>query len=135
MSKEIKFRTWDRVNKKMGRLIKLTWDKDGNLNPPFDYSEIIHDDGSTYNGLIGADFIVMQYTGIKDATGVEIYEGDIILFTFKTAGVHFTYKGKVIFEQFMFLVEIENGDCFSLNRISAINLLGNIHENPELLKQ
>ena len=77
---------------------------------------------------------IEQYTGLKDANDIEIYEGDIITFTFKTSGGHFTYTGKVIFEQYMFLVEIENGDCFSLNRIGGVNLIGNIHENPMLCK-
>ena len=74
-----------------------------------------------------------QYTGLKDGNGVEVYEGDVIMFTYKTGGGCFSRQGKVIFEQYMFLVEIENGDYFSLNRIGGVNIIGNIHENPELL--
>lgn len=83
---------------------------------------------------VGEDAILEQYTGLKDANGVEIYEGDYIAFRFSTKDANFLYQGVVVFDEFMFVVDVPNGDRFSLNRINSVNIIGNIHENPELLK-
>ena len=75
-----------------------------------------------------------QYTTRNDATGAELYEGDIIVFKFRTKTSLFEYTGKIIFDQYMWLVETEGGEVFSLNRVHGIQLIGNIFENPNLLQ-
>ncbi len=84
------------------------------------------------------EYILEQYTGLKDKNGKEIYEGDLLqLITFEGGGGISAFS-----------VEFENG-CFGINTngeylaelkyyidmpfISA-EIIGNIHENPELLK-
>ena len=62
---------------------------------------------------------VMQYTGLKDAKGVEIYDGDII---------YLAGYGNYICE-FPF---IQLYDSAAEGDVGEI--LGNVHENPELLK-
>lgn len=75
------------------------------------------------------DFELMQYTGLKDKNGKEIYEGDIIAFpTYKTviewSDKHAAYKPWC--EYMEGHDNIEEGE--------PIEVIGNIYENPELLK-
>ncbi|XNN69484.1 YopX family protein [Bacillus pumilus] len=131
--REIKFRGW------YGSRI-------GMMSPTFDgdINEIFADKHGDY----------MQYTGLKDKNGVEIYEGDII------HCVHWFFNGDEIEEHFTASVGFRDGS-FTLENIKSryysdftgeengkgicwignINyceedyeVIGNIYQNPELLK-
>ena len=68
------------------------------------------------------DYPLMQFTGLKDESGIEIYEDDIIFLNYNRLGMR-----KVEFLNGAFNV---SGLC-----ISKCKVIGNIHENPELLEQ
>lgn len=125
MNREIKFRFW----------------LNGGADNEFKHTMIYDLDVTsslTINGLfksVNEWGYAMQYTGRKDKNSVEIYEGSIIECTFNWKGKINTYVGKIIFDEYMFMVDCVGGDLFSLNRVGNINVIGNIHENPELLKQ
>lgn len=124
--RQIKFRAWD------GKLM---------------YSPIISD-GRIYRNAIDYDDcnhapndILMQYTGLNDNNGMEIYDGDILSGEENESVEGYTNKitcicvvkwsdvyGKWIVE------DIPSGEIFYLYDYSlAQEVIGNIHQNPELL--
>lgn len=121
--RDIKFRAWDNINKIMAypRIIKQI------------FSSISSGD------LLNRYEILMQYTGLKDKNGKEIYEGDIITF-----GKYIKYR--VIFEDSCFYLyhheglkdwdgtDYRWGPLYRIKELSFdVELIGNIYENPELL--
>jgi hypothetical protein len=71
---------------------------------------------------------IMQYTGLKDKNGSEIYEGDILGFEryidFKKEYVH----------PFEVTWDNENAGWNQFSPKHIVAIIGNIYENPELLK-
>jgi uncharacterized phage protein (TIGR01671 family) len=80
------------------------------------------------------DYILMQYTGLKDKNGKEIYEGDIL----KHVGSVCAGTGicKVTFNTCAHFVmnEVKDGYEFYIDGKDE-EVIGNIYENPELLKK
>jgi uncharacterized phage protein (TIGR01671 family) len=75
------------------------------------------------------DVILMQYIGLKDKNGKEIYEGDIIQLLDEGVSIDDNYSGvEVKFEEGHFLF----GDTFPFG-LDSWEVIGNIYENPELL--
>lgn len=83
------------------------------------------------------DCELMQFTGVKDKNNKEIYEGDIFkTFIRNDDGDKFERHYQVVFNdtncQFMVLDTDSNGSLF--HYANNCEVIGNIHENPELLK-
>ncbi len=138
MNREIKYRVWDRKKKKMLRLgicvgygvnglyILDADDRvDGSVEPKWIFEREITDNRKE------DEFAVMQYTGLKDKNGKEIYEGDILSCPFvKDEVTHNTGIDVVIFDDSSYV-------CCGMSlggQTRYCNIIGNIYENPELLK-
>lgn len=122
--RDFRFRAWDKVGKVM--YTGLPHSNVGKTGLD-DFSQVLK------HPMI---YDVMQYTGFKDKNGTEVYESDVIL-----AG-HYQWKCKVVWEErcARFIgttndkdVKIVYVDMVDKNDISAVEVVGNIYENPELL--
>lgn len=166
--RELKFRVWSKKQK--------TYDYKHPFNKPGNF--YINQDGVLFSDFGNSiapevnqdDFIVEQYTGLKDADCKEIYEGDVVEYVFNVREAEVSAIGEVCFfetqgvygmknvkynnQELRRLCDIENeraGEVFCSAGYDNtdedqtliftdyyfveddMEILGNIHENPELL--
>ena len=119
----IKFRAWDKVNKRMLQVDKMYW------NLAQDKICIICLLDEKHEIALAVDeFILLQYTGLKDKNGVEIYEGDVVACGYWQDDYKKVEKNVVVFEDGHF----QNANTF--DALTEIEIIGNIYENKELIK-
>lgn len=136
MSREIKFRLWSKIGKKF-----IETD-----NPDLDF--VINNNGYLYSieNFYGEIYIlpqmdieVLQFTGLQDRNGKEIYEGDILKYNFPYDGrLKHVSSVKFLETQASFGIKDRYGNEIPLYRITANNyfeIVGNIYENPEFLEE
>jgi len=87
-------------------------------------------DNRSYDYGYPSDYILMQYTGLKDKNGKEIYEGDVLMRGEKGEG---DITGEVVYHHSGFFMEFEKGKRMSV--YEDFEVIGNIYENPELVEK
>lgn len=143
-----------RGEEKMNRIIKFrVWDKD--FKKMHICGEDVHDeitftyqDNKAYyynlqngEGSLSEDstYVLMQYTGLKDKNGKEIYEGDVVAINFKRA----CKRGKAVikyedkYAQFIITNTseiIHEDEPLGDYQMENFEVIGNIYDNPELLE-
>ena len=109
--REIKFRAWDKyLNMMQDWLYLRTW-------TPKNWNE--------------SGIELMQYTGLKDKSGREIYEGDIVSWYKEPMTIIYAE----VFAGYQMQTPNELGHTpFHAGDAEVVEVIGNIYENPELLK-
>lgn len=156
MSREIKFRAWGNKYKKMFRVSEISMDRDGYVHGLVDAGfnneyrpenedfksplawigrvDFVKSPTGRLSGLaqntMDEPFYLMQYTGLKDKNGMEIYEGDILAINNTRYVVGYrAYSGG-------WQLEIKNEYCAEMvqGNCELLEIIGNIFENPELME-
>lgn len=143
-NREIKFRAWDLLELKMiGCETIFSIAPDGsfiqyaehgflhnNLNSPESHKEYL-----TKNGIeIRDEFVLMQFTGLHDKNGKEVYEhdynqhGEVVVFCNECNGWQFALYDFPT-KEFIFCHNCEGNFMFQ-DGISEMKIIGNVYENP-----
>jgi len=119
-----KFRAWHKSTNRMFNIYSLS--------PDYIFEDTLNGVGNSTVPAKTKDCEIMQYTGLKDKNGNEIFEGDIV-----KNGLSGTWIIQPIESGSMSLLGIckqykdKNFDISALNY--NVEVIGNIYENPELI--
>lgn len=123
MNREIKYRAWLEEEKKMVNVFLMS------LTEKWIGYQIFYEEEKKkkFEFSDSENFKLMQYTGLKDSLGNEIYEGDIIWNEYDEE------YGEVTFDEgeWKLLESNISQNLFSL--LDVVEVKGNIYENEELL--
>lgn len=124
-----KFRVWDKLAERFIRP-----DKGFQGHYILDLNGRFHDLG---NGSGGDEYVVQQYIGVDDKNKNPIYEGDIVSFQYRDEGL---YHGVVDFDDMYAGYSVQKSLAFfgnmqiTFHNSAELTVIGNIFENPKLLK-
>jgi len=117
--REIKFRAWDNKAKEWLEPEHFAVMGDGEV---FSYGSF-DDTGGLMNPK---ETTLVQYTGLKDKNGKEIYEGDIV----QWLDIDYAHNELIEYKADMCAFTLDGS---FINTKKELTIIGNIYENPELL--
>lgn len=133
--REIKFRAWDKINNKM-----LIHEPGNTLMIPCGLGVLWLNPSIKDNNYVikNKHFIMMQFTGLQDKNGIDIYEGDIVRCASNKRCPHeIVWMNEVPSSAILgggmpgfYLSGLNEGYSF----MGEEEIIGNIYQNPELLK-
>lgn len=150
--REIKYRAWDNEKRFMFVPTQIELSQGENFSrweewKPMAWRDKLPEEGSGGIGrFIGTECEIMQYTGLKDRNGKEIYEGDILRYLDSydcstESGYdfeEFMNAGRVVFDNEKARFDITNKNDIGyydwIESISDCEVIGNIYEHPHLLE-
>ena len=124
--KSLKFRVWDKE-----RECYLDETELAGITPDGKYILYIEEEEISKLEIEG-NYILEQYTGLKDKNGKEIYEGDIVEYDWYIIGDKPAYRTK---EQVIFDDMGARLDTDRIRLCTNVEVIGNIHENDNLLEE
>ena len=124
--REPKFRAWDNTSKDIGGQRMIGWEE---------LDQLDKDDLIAFMDVARGktkDVILLQYTGLKDKQGKEIYDGDLVRYKWS----HTLRAGRIewSFTRFWAVDDPRALDRWAYSRSNEMEVIGNIWENPEALK-
>ena len=132
MTREIKFRIWDKDNNKM-----LHYDND--IVPCITLNGVLQDCSKEVSSNVSYKYELMQFTGLKDKNGKEIFEGDIMGEVLGGLYVKWCDKCKQFQLHILNLNECMacGGDLHWSEFVTFDDneVIGNIYENKELVRE
>ncbi len=125
--REIKFRAWDKNNNCWVDDVLLACNNPGYLYQNYNKCEFMGED---------RNIVLMQYTGLKDKNGVEIYEGDIVNSWANHKAPNNFYKREVIWYECGLEFKPLTGTTLCKNNAErgCFEVIGNIYESEELME-
>lgn len=134
MGRKIRFRAWDKHEKRMIYPEEIR-DRKGDLwaigfhGLPIAVDRDSFKDDEIIGWNIDHRFEIMQFTGIEDRNECDIYEGDIVR-------VEGTDRGAIEYSGAEFIIRTSD-NRIGLNDLTPafVEVIGNIYEEPELLKE
>jgi uncharacterized phage protein (TIGR01671 family) len=126
--RQIKFRAWDKTGQhpcmiEVESVMYDEFDKMSISGKPFD------EDNGGFTHLEEGEFELLQFTGLQDKNGVEIYEGDVIDYGQGRFAEIVYWKGRFTMKGLNF----SDGTPSCIVDFYTYPVVGNIHENKELL--
>ena len=137
--RDIKFRVWDKLIKRMhicGEDVHDTISFEIETNKAY-YYNLQNGCGSLRED---SDYVLMQYTGLKDKNGKEIYEGDIVKIPddYEEYGTNAGEMYEVYFSYGGFRLKPKYNSKargYWLEDDNEVEVVGNKYDNPELLEE
>jgi hypothetical protein len=147
--RDVRFRVWDKETKQMFQVNQLLWHPDKKSQKTFGSLVVGHGQHNCLRSI--QNYVLMQYTGLKDKNGREIYEGDIVRWDDGTKGELWRVAQVVWDERGQWKYQIIPDQCVNCNPPSdfglgsfiytpnctqygnVLEVIGNIHQNGDLL--